>query len=294
MTNHQAEVDEGQRFQFGKNWARFLSVLDEDRIREAERSLCGMLGVDRLDGKSFIDVGSGSGLFSLAAYRLGATVYSFDYDPQSVATTAELRRRYAVEDRRWHVETGSVLDPDYLASLGQFDIVYSWGVLHHTGDMWRAVENVVPLVAPGGQLFIALYNDQGLISVFWTKVKRLYCSGLLGRVIVIPVFFLVFLVMGFLGDVLRRRNPLRRYREYRKQRGMSVLHDWIDWLGGYPYETANPGQVFDVFSKRGFVVTNLVTRHSLGCNEFVFRNLCLDAGVTKASDQFELVDVQSG
>ena len=156
MTNHQVEVDEGRRFQFGKNWTRFLGVLDEDRIREAERSLCEMLGVARLDGKTFIDVGSGSGLFSLAAYRLGASVYSFDYDPQSVATTLELRRRYAPGDARWQVENGSVLDSEYVTSLGQFDVAYSWGVLHHTGDMWRAMDNVVSLVGPGGHLFIAL------------------------------------------------------------------------------------------------------------------------------------------
>src|SRR5437016_6038307 len=154
MNSGQAiEIESGSRFAFGENWARFLIVLDEDRIRLAEGSLREMLKVDHLRGKSFLDVGSGSGLFSLVARRLGATVRSFDYDQQSVACTQELKRRYFPGDADWIVEEGSILDNDYLASLGKYDIVYSWGVLHHTGAMWQALENVSHLVAPQGLLF---------------------------------------------------------------------------------------------------------------------------------------------
>ncbi|MCC4114268.1 class I SAM-dependent methyltransferase [Aromatoleum toluclasticum] len=265
------EIRRGERFAFGENWSRFLEVLDEDRIGEAERSLQDMLGMQRLDGLSFLDVGSGSGLFSLAAWRLGARVRSFDYDPRSVATTREMRRRFGRDDESWLIGEGSVLDRDYLDGLGQFDIVYSWGVLHHTGGMWEAMANVVPLVKAGGHLFVALYNDQGLVSRFWGAVKRLYCSGLPGRMFVIPAFFAIFAAAGLASDLLSRKSPLARYSEYRRKRGMSLTHDWIDWLGGYPYETAKPGEVFDFFAGRGFVMTRLVTKASLGCNEFVFR-----------------------
>src|SRR5262245_21597260 len=110
MNDHRREVDAGQRFEFGANWSRFLRQLHESRIGQAEASLRSMLRSDRLDGKRFLDAGSGSGLFSLAARRLGASVHSFDYDPQSVACTEELRRRYFADDARWRVEAGSVLD----------------------------------------------------------------------------------------------------------------------------------------------------------------------------------------
>ena len=122
----------------------------------------------------FLDIGSGSGLFSLAARRLGASVHSFDYDPHSVACTQELRERYFKKDPSWKVERGDALDCSYLGKLGTFDIVYSWGVLHHTGKMWEALENVVPLVAEGGTLWLAIYNDQGRASRYWTTVKRTY------------------------------------------------------------------------------------------------------------------------
>src|SRR5579883_2089273 len=147
VETHAAEVRHGARFAFGRNWQRFLNTLNQERITIAEQSLADYLQQKRLDGLSFLDIGSGSGLFSLAARRLGARVVSFDYDPHSVACTAELRCRYFPDDRDWLVLHGSVLDRDFLARLPPADIVYSWGVLHHTGAMATAFANIEPLVA---------------------------------------------------------------------------------------------------------------------------------------------------
>jgi 2-polyprenyl-6-hydroxyphenyl methylase/3-demethylubiquinone-9 3-methyltransferase len=136
------EIAAGDRFRFGENWSRFLSVLNEGRIVQAENGLRTALGVSRLDGKTFLDVGFGSGIHSLAARRLGATVRSFDFDPQSVACTTELRDRFFPGDDGWIVESGSVLDASYLSRLAAFDVVYSWGVLHHTDGSGRCDESL--------------------------------------------------------------------------------------------------------------------------------------------------------
>src|SRR2546423_1819454 len=176
MSTHAIEIARGERFEFGKNWSRFLEVLDDTHIACAEESLKQMLDVETLDGKSFLDIGSGSGLFSLAARRVGARVHSFDYDPNSVACTKELRRRYFDNDPDWRIEEGSALDVDYMRSLGTFDVVYSWGVLHHTGAMWTALENAQLVVAAGGKLFVAIYNDLGSRSRRWRWIKQTYCG----------------------------------------------------------------------------------------------------------------------
>lgn len=267
------QVAVGERFEFGRNWQRFLNVLNEDRIREAEQSLRNSLRVDRLEGLRVLDVGSGSGLFSLAAMRLGARqVHSFDFDPQSVACAQELKKRFFPQASHWTVERGSVLDDEYLARLGTWDLVYSWGVLHHTGAMWRALSNVAPLVAPGGTLFIAIYNDQGPASRWWLKVKALYNTGPVGRSLVCGFYIPYFAAAGLGVDLIKRRNPLTRYAEYKKDRGMSRLHDWIDWLGGYPFEVAKPEQIFEFYTARGYNLVRLKTcAGGLGCNEFVFQ-----------------------
>ncbi|MBD1806554.1 methyltransferase [Microcoleus sp. FACHB-SPT15] len=265
------EVKQGDRFQFGENWKRFLSVLNDERIAEAEKSLQEMLEVENLQGKSFLDIGSGSGLFSLAARRLGAKVHSFDYDPQSVACTQELKGRYFPEDSNWTIEQGSVLNIDYIKSLRQFDIVYSWGVLHHTGAMWQALDNASLPVVDGGQLCLAIYNDQGSASRRWLKVKQFYCSGIVGRTLVSMLFISYFILMGLAIDLVKLRNPILRYKEYKKSRGMSIIYDWYDWLGGYPYEVAKPEEIFKFYQDRGFMLKNLLTTlGSLGNNQFVF------------------------
>ena len=268
---HSVEVAQGQRFEFGQNWSRFLNVLNEERILEAENSIKSLLEVTTLQGKRFLDIGSGSGLFSLAARRLGASVHSFDYDPKSVACTQELRRRYFPDDPNWRVEEGSALDDEYLRTVGQFDIVYSWGVLHHTGSMWKALDNAATRVADAGKLYISIYNDQGGTSRRWTAVKKAY--NRLPRRLKVLVLWPTFLYIW--GPIalydLTRAKPFASWRNYGGKRGMSPWWDLVDWVGGYPFEVAKPEEIFDFYRQRGFRLIQLTTcGGSLGCNQFVF------------------------
>jgi 2-polyprenyl-3-methyl-5-hydroxy-6-metoxy-1,4-benzoquinol methylase len=258
-----AFTDTPERFAFGANWRRFLAVLDDERIARAENSLAHMIGLNNLAGRRFLDAGSGSGLFSLAARRLGATVHSFDYDAQSVACTRELKQRYLADDPCWTVEQGSVLDAAYLEQLGTFDVVYSWGVLHHTGAMWRALALAADRVAPDGRLFVAIYNDQGWVSRYWTVVKRTYVRQPLLRWPLLVAHAPYLFGMRWLVRAATGRLAL--------ERGMSLWHDMVDWVGGYPFEVARPEAVFEVYRDRGFELHAMKTcggRH--GCFEMVF------------------------
>jgi 2-polyprenyl-3-methyl-5-hydroxy-6-metoxy-1,4-benzoquinol methylase len=270
----QSLSDESLRFEFGANWRRFLSVLTPERIARAEDSLAEMLGVRSLSGLRFLDIGCGSGLFSLAARRLGAEVLSFDYDPLSVACAEELRRVHRLDDSQWRVLRGSVLDEPFMRSLGTFDVVYSWGVLHHTGAMWPAVDAAAARVAPGGSFFIALYNDQGVKSVWWTRIKRTYNA--LPRFLQGPYLLLFggLLELGAVGVSIARLRPrqiIDRWRRYEGVRGMSRWHDVVDWIGGYPFEVATPESVVAFGRARGLRLVRLKTCWGkMGCNEFVF------------------------
>lgn len=271
-SEHELEIRQGKRFAFGSNWACFLDLIDESRIKEAEQSLQAMLGVTDLSGKSFLDIGSGSGLFSLAARRLGANVYSFDFDPQSVACTKELKERYFSNDLDWHIEQGSVLNNSYMAGLGQFDVVYSWGVLHHTGAMWLAIEHALQRVAMGGQIFIAIYNDQGLWSRVWwiiksiynrmpSVLKRTYAYGIWYSIIGLNIFKYILKLrpMQAIGPLLKNKP----------RRGMSQKYDIIDWMGGFPFEFARFELLVDYMKARGFSLAQANPNNGIGCHELV-------------------------
>ena len=228
------------------------------------------LGRSEFSGLRILDIGSGSGLSSLAFLEMGADVTAFDYDKDSVECTISLLTEKAPYSAKWQAIQRSVLDMEFIKSLGSFDIVYSWGVLHHTGAMWRAMDNTALAVKDGGILLIALYNDQGLLSKFWKAVKWVFCSSWLGRLVVKTIFYPVFFAFSIFKDFKNREAPMSHIRNYYLNRGMSIVHDWDDWLGGYPFEVASESAVMKWARVQDMVLLNKRITNGLGCSEFVF------------------------
>jgi len=261
-----------KRFEFGKNWKNFLKNLSSEKIAIAKSSLENLIGKESLKGKTFLDIGSGSGLFSLSAYTLGAKVKSFDYDEFSVEATNYTKNKFSSNDLDWSVERGDVLDDKYIDELGQYDIVYSWGVLHHTGNMYKALDNAAKCVKENGILIVAIYNTQ-MQTPIWKKIKKFYVKSPKFIKLLMNYIFAAYTFTGLLiFDLLRLRNPIKRHT--RLQRGMNFYTDVIDWIGGYPFETAKPEEIVFFYKNRGFSLENMITvGGAQGCNQFVFKKL---------------------
>lgn len=260
-------------FSFGENWASYAKLIGERQIEQAVEGLIKLIPADDLKGRTFLDIGCGSGLHALAAARLGVShVVGVDIDPNSAATARQVLSQHA-KDTPWQIENVSIFDltPQ---SFGLFDIVYSWGVLHHTGDMWQAINNAAALVAPGGLLAVAFYRETYL-DPFWKLEKRLYTSA--------PPFVQNAIKGGYIGAFRLARAATRQgsfsdyIANYTSRRGMDFEHDVHDWLGGYPYESTLAPDVDRHLTSRGFKAERVFARpkssgiFGSGCDEYVYR-----------------------
>ena len=259
-------------FEFGRNWADFAERVDDRRVSQAEAGLLKLLP-GGLHGLRALDIGCGSGLSALSALRLGAAhVEACDIDEHSVSTARAVLSRFAPSGN-WVVRQASVFDLS--SDAGRYDVVHSWGVLHHTGDMARAVRIAASLVEPGGLLVVALYA-RTLSCGLWRFEKWCYsrAPGIVQRAVQWP-----YAAAKLLAElVLSRRNPLTMVRRYHENRGMRYWNDIHDWLGGYPYESASEHEVLELVGpefvlERSFVVKPRTGLLGTGCSEFVFRRI---------------------
>ena len=257
-----------QSFDFGDNWREFsANKVDPGRLDAAIASLRATLGPEGIRGRSFLDVGCGSGLFSIAATRLGAAdVVAFDLSPRSIIASRENQQRLAPDlnpaTGPRFVE-GDILDDAFAEGLGTFDVVYAWGSLHHTGRMWSAIDGAAARVADPGTLVLAIYNAHWSSSA-WKQVKRLYNRAPRPFQLLMRYAFGAAIYIGLWLST--GQNPTR------KERGMDFWYDVIDWLGGYPYEYARVGEIEEHLGRRGLRLEQLRRpRTGTGCNEYVFR-----------------------
>ncbi|MBS0245106.1 MAG: class I SAM-dependent methyltransferase [Proteobacteria bacterium] len=264
--------DISAHFTFGENWSHYAATIDEARLAEAEKGLARLLGDDSLAGKSLLDIGCGSGVHDVAALRLGAArVVAIDIDPVSVSTARVVAARHA-PGRDIEARVLSVFDltPE---TFGKFDIVYSWGVLHHTGAMIEAVGKAAQVVKPGGLFVFALYHRTTLCGL-WRLEKRWYASASkamqrVARAVYTSLLRLRFLLLG--------RDFSAYIVNYKSSRGMNFGHDVHDWMGGYPYESILAPEVDALMGQLGFEhVQSFTSPKTLGffgsgCDEYVYR-----------------------
>ena len=272
---YENDYSKKNHFSFGKNWQNFLKTLNDEKVEEAKKSLVDFLGgKDKIKGKTFVDIGCGSGLFSLAAYKLGASkIISVDIDDFSIACVRYLKNKEK-NSNNWQIKKGSALNKEFINSLGRFDIVYSWGVLHHTGNMYESFDNVIELMRNRGILYLAIYNKQeysfrGGTSSTWHKIKRVYNDSSLYVKKIMEYIYIAYIIIMLL---LRLKNPVKYIKNYKTFRGMNWYYDMKDWIGGYPYEFASAPEIVNYFGKKDILCRKIIPKNGTGCNEFLLEN----------------------
>jgi SAM-dependent methyltransferase len=256
--------DDSITFSFGENWSDFVTGVNAEIMEGARQDLEAWLDKEDVEGKTVLDIGSGSGIHSSALLALGASrLRSFDYDPHSVSATTKMYESAGKPDN-WEISEGSVLDKEFVSSLGSYDLVYSWGVLHHTGSMWEAIENAITCVKPGGKFFIALYAAGPRFEADLALKQKYNAASPRGK---------RMMEYRWIANLMHQRlmafkNPFA-WNE-KRIRGMNVYHDLVDWLGGLPYEVASEDETVVFCRKRNLVLDRIKVYGEGACNIFLF------------------------
>ena len=272
-TNNKDVIGLESHFAFGQNWASYAESVDTRQIDEAIAGLRKLLGDYDLVGKRFLDIGCGSGIHSVAAACLGASeIMAVDLDPDSVGTTKALLERFA-RNSRWRVEQISVFDLEPEV-LGTFSVVYSWGVLHHTGNMNLAIRKSTAMVGDGGRFLFALYYRTWMCP-FWKMEKRWYSRASQSAQSLVRGLFVTLFMMRLWAAGRGLRKHVDDYHE--SHRGMDFYHDVHDWLGGYPYESISSDEVEELMRQVRMVRVRRFLKKGLsvgvfgsGCNEYAY------------------------
>lgn len=243
-------------FEFGENWKQFLTNIDEKKVQSAMNDISSFLGPGVMKGRTFVDIGCGSGLSSLAAYRLGASkIYSYDIDPVNIRNTEYLKTLFKIPiDFPWTTKVASIVKAESVRGMPKADLIYAWGVLHHTGAMWDALQNTAALVQPDGLLYLMLYRDAKFAGV-WKSIKRTYVKSPSVIKFIMRNVFAAILISGIIA---KGKNPIKSIKNYGiKSRGMSWYTDVTDWIGGYPFEYAEAEDIVSFLDPLGFKLSKI-------------------------------------
>lgn len=262
---------QNKQFNFGENWENFSkNQLSSTKIQEAKKDFVKFFQNESIKNQTFIDIGFGQGMSLLIANTLGAITVGNDINPLS-EKVLEFNKSYFSDIKEISIPIiiGSILKESTLNAIRQineqYDIVHSWGVLHHTGEMWEAINNSSELVNKNGKFIIAIYNKHWS-SPLWHTIKKTYnYSPKFIKKLIISIFYFIILIAKF---SVTFKNP------FKKERGMSFYYDVIDWVGGYPYEYANKEEIQTYIENLGFqLIYYNKAQVPTGCNEYVFKKL---------------------
>jgi SAM-dependent methyltransferase len=125
---------------------------------------------EQIRGKRVLDAGCGQGRWSYGFIKLGATVRGIDTSVSAIKYANEHLKRTTPPARFCVL---NVLDERQLSKVfnnAEFDIIWCWGVLHHTGDPEKGFDNLVKLLKPGGTIHLYLYGKKSFVNKFWRRV----------------------------------------------------------------------------------------------------------------------------